>query len=101
MLLFGKISSMAGNLKMVALRLCLFLALFAAYRVKPVYNSHQREMNIIYRVTAIIIQVNFVEKYKATENFGKLSGGSNEQGDRLYKAVYTGLTVSYFKVLRP
>lgn len=44
MLSFGKISSMAGNLNMVGLRLCLFLALFAEYRVKPVYNSHPWEM---------------------------------------------------------
>ena len=35
MLSFGKISSMAGNLNVVELRLCLFLALFAEYRVKP------------------------------------------------------------------
>lgn len=38
------------------LRLCLFLALFAEYRVKPVYNSHPKgydKVTIIYRVTAI------------------------------------------------
>ena len=31
---------MAGDLEVVELRLCLFLALFAEYRVKPLYNSH-------------------------------------------------------------
>ena len=35
---------MAGNLKVVELRLCLFLALFAEYRVKPLYNSHPWDM---------------------------------------------------------
>ena len=35
---------MAGNLKVVELRLCLFLVLFAEYRVKRVYNSRLWEM---------------------------------------------------------
>ena len=46
------------------------------------------------------IQVNFAEKYKPTENFGKLFGDSNKQGDRSHKTVYSGLTVSCFKVLQ-
>ena len=44
MLLFGKFSSVVGNLKVVELRLCLFLALFAEHRVKAVFNSHPWDM---------------------------------------------------------
>ena len=41
------------------------------------------------KVTDHYIQVNFAEKYKATENFGKLFGDSNKHGDRSHKTVYT------------
>ena len=49
MLSFGKISSMAGNLYVVELRLCLFLALFAEYRGEHYIQGDR------------YIQVNFVE----------------------------------------
>ena len=73
MRLFGKISSMAGNLKVVTL----------GKWQGDHYIQGDRYI------------------HKATENFGKLYGDCDIQGSRSYKAVYTGLTVSCFKVLRP
>ena len=98
MRLYGKISSTPSNLKVVELRF-FFLALFAEYTVKTV--THGKWQGDHYIQGGRYTQVKFAEKYKATENFGKLYGDSDIRGDRSYKAVYTSLTVSCLKVLRP
>ena len=52
-------------------------------------------VTVIYRVTTIIILYTgqLGRKYKATENFGKLSGDRNIQGVCYIGPLYTGLTV--------
>ena len=98
MRLFGKISSNAGNLKVVELRR---LCLFWVYSQTCVQRSPLGNDKVMMIQGDRYIQLNFAENYKTTENFGKSSGDRNIQGDCSYKAVYTGLIVSYFKVLRP
>ena len=88
MRLFGKISSMAGNLKVVELRLCLFRVDSQTCVTLGKWQGDHYIQGDRYI-------------HKATENFGKLYGDCDIQGSRSYKAVYTGLTVSCFKVLRP
>ena len=70
--LFGKISSMAGNLKVAELRFCFWL-----YSLS-IQSKQSRMENDHYIQGDRYIQVNFAQKYrKATENFGKLYGDRN------------------------
>ena len=59
------------------------------FTVKPVYKGHPREMArwLLYRGW-LLYTGQLCRKYKATENFGKLSGDRNIQGDRYTQGRY-------------